>query len=398
MIFDSTFGKIKLLGRAYIYKEMVGLSFSASGIEFICEDGFTAVLKGDNMVDAPDADIHFARFAVFSDGEIILDRRLEKRDEKIEISKAGRHVFRILKLSESDDSTMYVCRIEAKNGEKVEAPAEKEKKIEFIGDSITCGYGVEGCGKEEEIYTTATENATKAYAYLTAQKLGWDWSLVSKSGAGIISGYTPDGKRNRDNLLPQYYESVGCSMLPFEDGTKPADIRWSFSFKPDLIVINLGTNDKSYCRPDCGISSDNIEDEDILDCAQENMKAASGLSEQEKKELMEGAGKKLINGVYDRRGKLFRTTYIDFLKTVRKNNPQSYIICSLGIMEDAINSEVINAMKQYSEQTGDSRIEWFEFEKHDIEKDGIGTHYHPSAKTHEDRAGKLYEHILTLNL
>ena len=50
---------------------------------------------------------------------------------------------------------------------------EKPLSIEFIGDSITCAYGVEGQSSSEP-FKTSTENFMKSYAYLTAQKLNAD--------------------------------------------------------------------------------------------------------------------------------------------------------------------------------------------------------------------------------
>lgn len=49
--------------------------------------------------------------------------------------------------------------------------------MEFIGDSITCGYGVDDPDKEHH-FKTATEDVTKAYAYKTALALNADYSMV----------------------------------------------------------------------------------------------------------------------------------------------------------------------------------------------------------------------------
>ena len=63
------------------------------------------------------------------------------------------------------------------------------KYIEFIGDSITCGYGIDtAC--EANTFSTTNENVNKAFSYLTAAALGADASFVSYSGHGLISGYT----------------------------------------------------------------------------------------------------------------------------------------------------------------------------------------------------------------
>ena len=53
---------------------------------------------------------------------------------------------------------------------------EKPLKIEVIGDSITCGYGVDD-EDENHQFTTATEDVTKAYAYKTAKALDAEYSI-----------------------------------------------------------------------------------------------------------------------------------------------------------------------------------------------------------------------------
>ena len=61
-------------------------------------------------------------------------------------------------------------------------------KLEFIGDSITCGYGIEGLW-EKDTFTTQQERPDKAYAFLTAKALGAEVQLCSWSGIGLISNY-----------------------------------------------------------------------------------------------------------------------------------------------------------------------------------------------------------------
>lgn len=52
---------------------------------------------------------------------------------------------------------------------------------------------------------------TKAYAYLSAEQLGADYSMVCYSGYGIITGYTENDQKLTTHLLPDYYERVGKS-------------------------------------------------------------------------------------------------------------------------------------------------------------------------------------------
>lgn len=78
--------------------------------------------------------------------------------------------------------------------------------MEFIGDSITCGYGVDDEVAEHQ-FKTATEDVTRAYAYKTARMLNADYSMFSASGYGIITGYTEGDVKLEDQRLPQFYES-----------------------------------------------------------------------------------------------------------------------------------------------------------------------------------------------
>ena len=67
---------------------------------------------------------------------------------------------------------------------------EKDIKIEFIGDSITCGYGIDEMN-EKGYFSTATENFTKSYAYITAENLG---AAPGKSGCPHCRGGESGGR------------------------------------------------------------------------------------------------------------------------------------------------------------------------------------------------------------
>ena len=188
---------------------------------------------------------------------------------------------------------------------------------------------------------------TKAYAYRTAKALDVDYSMVSYSGYGIISGYTGDGVRNANELVPPYYENPAFTYGAFGD-KKPQELRWDFTVRqPDLIVLNLGTNDDSFCLED----------------------------EEKRAEYCE--------------------KYVDFLKVVRKNNPSAKIVCSLGIMTDRLCPYVEKAAAEYTSQTGDENISTFRFDVQLLE-DGYSANYHPTAATHKKAAEKLTAYLKTI--
>ena len=116
-----------------------------------------------------------------------------------------------------------------------DAPALPERKIEFIGNSITCGYGVESFNPNEH-FNEATENHYYTYAAITARNLEAQHVTVARSGIGIYRNYAGPKTGNPDNM-PNCYEQT---LL--YDKTQP----WDFNrFTPNVVCVNLGTNDTS---------------------------------------------------------------------------------------------------------------------------------------------------------
>ena len=247
---------------------------------------------------------------------------------------------KVIHLSEANNGAVGVSAIKVNSDVKapVNPTPESDLRIEFIGDSITCGYGVEGETAYEGFKTT-TENFMKSYAYLTAQKLGAEYSAVCYSGHGIISGYSNDGTINADSLVPPYYEQY----------SKKSDYseKWDFENAPnDVVVINLGTNDSSYIKGDT------------------------------------------------ERSETYAEQYAEFLKTVRSCNPDAYIICTLGTMGgEELYPYIQKAIEQFQSETGDERITSYLSTVQDFNADGVGSDWHPSAKTQQKSAYVLADQI-----
>lgn len=117
----------------------------------------------------------------------------------------------------------------------VESPALPERKIEFIGNSITCGYGVESTDGADP-YEDATENHFLTYANIVSDSLGAQHTSISRSGIGAYRNYNGPGKGSVDCMPWQY----GYTLFNRHDE------KWDFSkYQPQLVCINLGTNDFS---------------------------------------------------------------------------------------------------------------------------------------------------------
>jgi hypothetical protein len=116
-----------------------------------------------------------------------------------------------------------------------DASQELTKKIEFIGNSITCGMSNDltiPCDSGEWF---DHHNAYHSYATQVARALGVDFQLSSVSGIGMYRNWNDD--HINEPIMPDVYGNLWLNT----NSSKPYD----FSFKPDIISICLGTNDLS---------------------------------------------------------------------------------------------------------------------------------------------------------
>ncbi|MDR0293289.1 MAG: GDSL-type esterase/lipase family protein [Oscillospiraceae bacterium] len=342
-------GNVKPLGRTWLDGDnILWCGLSGSGIEFeISASRLELTLAGDSGANPNNKDGN-ARFAVYVNGERVIDEQIDGKEKSCVVfdTQTAANV-KLIKLSESANSVFGIKGIASENCVSLKPADNKPLLIEFIGDSITCGYGVDDEVKENH-FSTSTEDITKAYAYKTAENLNADYSMVSYSGYGIISGYSDDGRKSVNQLVPEYYDKTGFSYGS-ANGRKLETVPWDFSVRqPGIVVINLGTNDSSYTK------------NDPEKCAE------------------------------------YQTEYTAFLKAVHEKNPDAKIICSLGIMGQDLYTYMENAVSDYSRETGDDNVSCFKFDVQDMAADGIAADWHPSEKTHEKAARKLAKEIAKL--
>lgn len=146
---------------------------------------------------------------------------------------AGEHTFEVYRRTEAMFGTTVVLGFKVSGGELLTPPDAPTRRLEFVGDSITCGYGNEGTNPCS--FSADTENHYLSYAAITARELQADLSTVAWSGKGVIFNYNGD----RVSPLPTLYDL----SAPTEPGSL-----WSFKSQPDAVVINLGTNDYSTTK------------------------------------------------------------------------------------------------------------------------------------------------------
>ncbi|WP_081671012.1 NlpC/P60 family protein [Sporocytophaga myxococcoides] len=148
------------------------------------------------------------------------------------------HEISIFKRTESfvgkSEFTGFVL---GKNGKLLKPGNKPVRKIEFIGDSYTCGYGnslvipAPPEGNPNTGFSSANEDNYLAWGNLVSRKLNAQYMCTAYSGKGMYRNFQGDTIRT----LPQIYERI------FPDEKFP---KWNFnSYIPDLVVVHLGTND-----------------------------------------------------------------------------------------------------------------------------------------------------------
>ncbi len=145
--------------------------------------------------------------------------------------KDTKHKLEIYRRTEWHAGNTTFLGLNLDKGKKLYRPDVKERMIEFIGDSYTCGYGNEGKSRDEH-FTYETENNYLTFGSLAARALGAEYTGICRSGIGMFQGYGGDP----DFTMPKLYDEV------IVNGKKP----WDFSKSPpQAVVIDLGGNDLS---------------------------------------------------------------------------------------------------------------------------------------------------------
>lgn len=221
--------------------------------------------------------------------------------------------------------------------------------IQFIGNSITCGYGnmvsiSPPQGNPNTGFFPLNENAFDGYAIKTARNLNAIPMLVSYTGIGLCRNFNGDTVET----MPKIYNRIHLQ--------KKESLFWDHKLQiPNLIVINLGTNDYSG-------ESKNMPMDDAV----------------------------------------FVQTYIDFVERLIKMYPKAKIICSNGsMMSDDWPSgkkcwtRIQKNIKQVESQfnTAENKKVYSFFFKQ--QEPPYGDNFHPSSATHTKMAEELSTFIKT---
>jgi hypothetical protein len=233
--FIPEFSDVKNIGRFFIENGITYLAQSGSALEFYVTAKYAEiVLAGDGFSIYHD-DFEKPRYAIYVDDNLLLDSKMSEKNKTIILldNETEKNIkVKIILLSEAFFGCVGIKNIIAISSypkdEIIKSTENKKYKIEFIGDSITCGYGNEAPAPNQ-LFDTKTQNFEKSYAYLSAKELDFDYSVICYSGCGIIS---------TGNKMYEKYTKVNIIYYNKE---------WDFDkYNSDIVVINLGTNDFGY--------------------------------------------------------------------------------------------------------------------------------------------------------
>jgi len=139
------------------------------------------------------------------------------------------HTITICKDTESGIGYLEFTGIQC--DELLAMPAKPVRKIEYIGDSITCGSSLDmssvacGAGKWYDQH-----NAYMSYGPITSRALNAQYVLSSVSGIGMIHSCC-----DMKIVMPRVFDKINM---------RTDSIKWNFTnYQPNVVTVCLGQND-----------------------------------------------------------------------------------------------------------------------------------------------------------
>lgn len=259
----------------------------------------------------------------------------------------GTHTVQLFKRTESSVGKVGFKGFQVDETANLLTPeALPEKKMLFIGNSITCGYGneIETNDPNNFHFTAENENNYNAWGAITARNLDAQYHCVAFSGRGLMQ----NNNGSKKGIAPVIFNRI------FPDDE---DSEWDHSkYTPDVVVINLGTNDFSA---------------------------------------------EVVNATnYYVSEEAFSGAYVDFITDIKSHYSQSTVICAVGVMMSdyypaganhwtRIQNYVTKAVDSLNKQ-GDEKVH---FLKLNPQTPPYGEDWHPTVATQKIMAQTLTSFI-----
>jgi len=191
------------------------------------------------------------------------------------------HTVQLFKLTDNTTCTLFYGFELSDGSSLLEANPLPERKIEFYGNSITAGHGVDVLPGQNDSGSPVYFNNFRTYAALTARHFNSQYSCIARSGIGVMVSWFPE-------IMPEIYNRLNPS-----DSTS----MWDFSkYTPDIVVINLFQNDMWL----------------TANPKHPQFKARFGTTPPDVSTIIQ--------------------SYQNFVKSIRSKYPSASIICALGSM------------------------------------------------------------------
>lgn len=271
--------------------------------------------------------------------------------------------FRELQATSNDDTCQLLIRGFRTDGFFLPV-SDKKYKLEFIGDSITSGEGTYGATDDND-WIPMYMSFSHDYAMMVSDAMDADFRLISQGGWGVLCGWDNDPRHN----IPSCYERI-CGLIGGDaNETLGASKPYRFQdWKPDAIIVNLGTNDASaFTQPPFTIPE-------------------TGETFWQRSEPDGSPNPEDIER--------FKQAVIDFLFMIRRNNPDSHIVWAYGMYNYDMIFPITDAMNRYRKMSGDTNVAFLQLP--DTTPETVGSRCHPGIKSHERAAKMLVEYLKKL--
>jgi lysophospholipase L1-like esterase len=153
----------------------------------------------------------------------------------------GDHTFEIIKRTETWQGILTIESISLPADViLLPPPMRSARKLMFVGDSVTCGTGVNNNATCKSDPESPSSDVYNSYGLLLGRRLDAETHLVCYGGRGLVRDYR--GLAFEDNVLnvPQFFP------LAVPSDALNGRATWNASrFQPDAIVFSIGTNDFS---------------------------------------------------------------------------------------------------------------------------------------------------------
>ena len=149
------------------------------------------------------------------------------------------HTVEVYKRTETWQGIITLLGIRLPNGTTLLLPPpQPTRKLMFIGDSVTCGEGIDNNDRCEKDPTLPSSNAYESYGMLLGRRLDAQTHLVCYGGRGLVRDYRGLGEKDGVLNAPQFFQ-LAIASDDLNDRAPWDTSRW----QPAAILVSIGTND-----------------------------------------------------------------------------------------------------------------------------------------------------------